>query len=366
MSERLIQWQSLFDFVRRVMTRMGVPVEGSRHIADNLVLSNLRGIDSHGVARLPWYVTGIKEGYILPKAIPKVVRESNALASVDGGNGPGQVAGAFAMELAISKAKEEGIGLVGVYNSNHYGFAGYYPLMALSHNLIGISMTNAWPLAVPTFGRNATFGTNPIAIAVPAGDQKPWVLDMATSVVTIGRLEVYDRMGDEIPVGWALDEDGHTTRNPREVLDSVYGGSGAGGVLPLGGEGELHGGHKGYGLAIMVDILCGVLTGANFGPSVMFYENGKYKFPNTGHIFAALDPVYFIGLQSFKQRMDEYLVLLKNSEKAEGESRIFVHGEKEYEENEHRGQNGVPLDPPTTDGLKKLSRELDEPILFMD
>ncbi len=365
MEERRINWKDLYDFVKRVMMRLNVSAEDAEKVADNLVLSNLRGIDSHGVARLQRYVNGIKTGYIIPDAQPEIVKENAVLANVDGHNGLGQVAATFGMELAIKKAKDSGIGMVTVFNSNHYGFAGYYPLMALKHDLIGISMTNAAPLVVPTFGKNALFGTNPIAVSAPTKKNKPWVMDFATSVVPRGKIEVYNRLGKELPEGWATDETGHVTRDPARVLRNLAEQLG-GGILPLGGAGELYGGHKGYGLGVMVDLFSAVLPGSNFGPFVVTKKDGKTQFPRVGHFFMAIDPDYFVGKEEFKERMDQYIDILKNSEKAEGENRIYVHGEKEFEEHERREKNGVPLDAKTVESLTKISQEYGEEIKFLD
>ncbi|MHA2142376.1 MAG: Ldh family oxidoreductase, partial [Candidatus Thorarchaeota archaeon] len=295
MRERLIHFENLYSFVKRVMVKCGVPEEGAHHVADNLVVSNLRGIDSHGVGRVKRYVGGIKDGYIIPDITPEIVRENSVLANVDARNGVGQPAAAFAMSLTIKKAKKEGLGLVTVFNSNHYGFAGYYAMKALEHDLIGISLTNSEPLVVPTFAKDAILGTNPISIAVPGSKNRPWVMDLATSVVPRGKLEVYDRLGEKTPLGWATDERGISTDDPATVLNNVLHGYG-GGILPLGGEGELHGGHKGYGLSMMVDVLSGVLSGSNFGQDVVFRKEGEVNHPRVGHFFMALDPAFFMDI----------------------------------------------------------------------
>ncbi|MBD3160472.1 MAG: malate dehydrogenase [Candidatus Lokiarchaeota archaeon] len=339
------------------MMKLGVRENAATHVADNLVTSNLRGIDSHGVGRLKRYVGGIREGYIIPDSEPEKVAENPVLAKVDGKHGLGQNIGVYSMKLAIEKAKDTGVGIVTVFNSNHFGFAGYYAMMALEEDLIGISMTNSEPLVVPTFGRNAKLGTNPIAMAVPTADNRPWVMDQATSVVPSGKLQVYDRAGNKIPHGWATDETGKSTNDASEVLKNMYGGSGEGGILPLGGEGELHGGHKGYGFATMVDILCGVLSSANYADDVRFSKQGETQHPNVGHFFMAFDPSFFMDLEGFKERMDDMISRLHDSEKAEGQSRIFVHGEKEFEERERREKSGIPLDARTVESLLGFAEE---------
>jgi L-2-hydroxycarboxylate dehydrogenase (NAD+) len=365
MDQSLINWEKLFDFTKRSMMKQNVVQADAEKVADNLVQSNLRGIDSHGVARLGRYIDGIRSGYIIADVKPKILKESNVIANVSGQNGLGQVAGTFGMKLAINKAMQHGLGFVTVCDSNHYGFAAYYSLMALEHDLIGISMTNSAPLAVPTFGKNAIIGTNPIAVTAPTIDNKPWVMDFATTVVPRGKLEVYNRLSKDLPDGWATDETGHMTKDPARVLKNI-GEQLGGGILPLGGEGELYGGHKGYGLIAMVDLFSGILSGSNYGPNIVSKKEGKVNFPKVGHTFAALDPGYFIDKQEFKQRMDDYINLLKNSEKAEGESRIYVHGEKEFEMEEKRKNEGIPLDAKTVEALVKISEEFEEPIEFMN
>jgi L-2-hydroxycarboxylate dehydrogenase (NAD+) len=357
LNEKHIDHENLFAFVKSVMMELGVPENAASHVADNLVTSNLRGIDSHGVGRLKRYVSGIREGYIVPDSEPETIAENSVLAKVDGKHGLGQNIGVYSMNLAIEKAKDSGVGVVAVFNSNHFGFAGYYAMMALEEDLIGISMTNSEPLVVPTFGRNAKLGTNPIAVAAPTADNRPWVMDQATSVVPSGKLQVYDRKGKKIPHGWATDETGKTTNDAAEVLKNMYGGSGEGGILPLGGEGELHGGHKGYGFATMVDILCGVLSSANYVDDVRFSKQGKTQHPNVGHFFMALDPSFYMSISAFKKRMDDLINRLHESEKAEGQNRIYVHGEKEFEEREHRERGGIPLDSRTMESLLGFAEE---------
>lgn len=366
MKTLMINHKHLSDFIEQLMNELGVPDKDAISVAINLVTSSLRGIDSHGAGQLKLYVAGIESGFIIPDAKPEVVKESPVLALVNANNGLGQISGIFSMRLAIQKAQEMGIGLVSVFNSNHYGFAGYYAMMSLEHNLIGMTMTNSPPLIIPTFGKNAMIGSNPIAMAVPTKSGSPWVLDMSTSVVPIGKIDVYSREGKEIPPGWATDGSGRVTTNPLPVLNNMYASLEAGGVFPLGGEGEIHGGHKGYGLATMVDILSGILSGANFGRDVVFIKDGKANFPNIGHFFLALDPSFFIDIEQFKERMDDMISKLRNSEKAHGQSRIFIHGEKEFEEYERRIKNGIPLDKKTIEVLKKFSEDFNVELKLMN
>ena len=345
--------KSLRAFCEEVFTKLGVPKEDAQVTTDVLVLADLRGIESHGVARMPRYVTGLKKGHIKPTDNSRVVKETKATALIDGGQSLGQVVGYRGMQLAIKKAKDSAVGLVTVRNSNHYGIAGYYTLMALDQNLIGVSMTNAAPLVVPTFGKGSVLGTNPVSLAAPASKEKPFVLDMATSVVPRGKLEVMERKGKPIPLGWAVDETGKGSTNARRVLDAM-GKRLGGGILPLGGEGEDFSGHKGYGLALMVDVLSGVLSGAATGLAV----NADETRPNVGHFFMALDPSAFRPLDDFKRDMDRLARELKDSPKAEGQSRIFVHGEKSFARTERHRREGIPMDRKVVESLKKMGSEL--------
>ncbi len=351
-----MQEKPLREFCEQVLQKLGVPPEDARVTTDVLVLADLRGIDSHGVARLQRYVTGLKEGYMKPTDQSRIVRETKATALIDGGQSLGQVVSRKAMGLAIKKAKDTAVGIVSVRNSNHYGIAGYYTLMALEHDLIGVSMTNAAPLVVPTFGRTAVLGTNPISLTAPADKEKPFVLDMATSVVPRGKIEVYDRLGKPIPHGWAVDETGKSTTNPSAVLKALAKRLG-GGLLPLGGEGEEFSGHKGYGLALMVDVLSGVLSGAATGLQVYLDE----KRPDVGHFFMALDPAAFRPLDEFKRDMDRLARELKDSPKAHGQERIYVHGEKSFARMEMYRREGIPLNVKVVEQLRKIGAELGVP-----
>jgi LDH2 family malate/lactate/ureidoglycolate dehydrogenase len=238
----------------------------------------------------------------------EILKETSNTLLISGGDGLGQVTSYQSMKLVIDKALENNIAFAAVRDSNHYGIAGYYSMMALEHDLIGLSLTNSAPLVVPTYGKNAIMGTNPLSIAVPAGKERPFVLDMATSTVPRGKLEVYERVGKTMPVTWATDE--------------------GGGLLPLGGAEEESGGHKGYGLCLAADILSGVLSGSTFGPNLYAGKNVPAK---VSHFFGAIRIDAFIELDLFKSIMDAYIITLKHSEKATSKDRIFIHGEKEYE-----------------------------------
>jgi L-2-hydroxycarboxylate dehydrogenase (NAD+) len=344
--ELLVAREELEAFTAGVLERHGVSRTEGEVVARVLVSSDLRGIPSHGVARLGRYLAGIGKGFIVPGVTPTVLEPAPAIGVVDAHNGLGQVVSDMAMDLAIDKARANGVGMVTVKNSNHYGIAGYYALKALDQRMIGVSLTNAAPLVVPTFGKEVMFGTNPIAFSAPAKGHPGFVLDTATSVVPRGKLEVYDRNRTQMPNGWAIDQDGYDALNPGMVLRNLVGRVG-GGILPLGGRGELFSGHKGYGLALMVDVLCGVLSGAAYGPFVYDMKRNEqqtgHPAPNVGHFFMAIDIERFMPLREFEERMAEYIAVIRDSDKAIDQERIYLHGEKEFEKAACHERCGIPL-----------------------
>ncbi len=350
--------EPLKDFCVRVLQEMDVPEEDARITADVLVAADLRGVDSHGVARLRRYVNGLRDGMMIAQPEVQVVTETPTTALIDAGAGLGQPVSYRAMEQALQKARELGSGFVTVRNSNHYGIAGYYAMMALEHDCIGISMTNAAVLVVPTFGRDAMLGTNPIAVAAPAGQEPAFVLDMATSTVPRGKLEVYNRLEKPIPSGWATDETGATTTDTGRVLENFKQRAG-GGLLPLGGAGELLGGHKGYGLSLWVDVFCAILSGAAYANTVYpKTPDGKSLPSKIGHFFGAWRVDGFRPVDEFKSAMDDLQQRLRNTPKAEGEDRIYVHGEKEHDEARLRSGDGIPLNPKVAADLRAIGEEL--------
>ena len=280
-----------------------------------------------------YYGSGILKGLINPASPYKVLRETPTTLLMDGGNGLGMVAGQATMDKVIEKARTTGVALASVRNSNHYGIAGYYAMMALDYDMIGVSFTNAQPLVAPTYSRSAMLGTNPIAVAVPALNERPFVLDMATSIVPIGKISVHQQTGNEIPAGWGIDSTGQVTTNPQAVLQG-------GALLPLGGI-DLFRGYKGYGLALLVDIFSGLLSGAAVGPEVG--NPVRDKIANVGHFFAAIRIDAFRDPLEFKTDLDHLLRTLKEAPKAEGQDRIFIHGEKEFEAVEKNLREGIPM-----------------------
>ncbi len=356
-----VQAEPLGDFCRDVFVCLDVPPRDARTVAEVLVAADLRGIDSHGVARLRRYVRGLKEGVIFADPGLRIVRETPVSALLDASAALGQVAGRRAMETAVAKALQAGAGFVAVQNSNHFGIAGFYAQMALEHDLIGIAMTNSTPDVVPTFGREVLLGTNPISVAVPAGGERPYVLDMSTAVITSGKLEARSRMGKKIPLGWALDEKGEACDDPARVYANMRAKRG-GGLLPLGGNGEDFGGHKGYGLGLLVDIFSGVLS-ASANTTLLYPKTpeGKPLPSRVGHFLGALRVDLFRPLDGFKKDMDDLIRRLKNAPKAEGRERIYIHGEKEFELERKYRREGIPLHFKVYEDLKGLAAELDVP-----
>jgi len=362
MAETVLIWaEPLKAFVVRALAKLDVPALDARIVADNLVAADLRGIPSHGVARLRRYVKGIQDGMMIVHPNVKTIVETPSTATMDAGGGLGQPVSYRAMQKAIEKALAVGSGFVVVRNSNHYGIAGYYAMMALEHDCIGLSMTNADVLVVPTFARNAMLGTNPIAVAAPANQEPAFVLDMATSTVPRGKLEVYNRQGKPLPLGWATDETGAPTGNARRVLDNFLARRG-GGLLPLGGAGEEMSGYKGYGLALLVDVLCAVLSGAAFANRV-YPKNadGKPLPADLGHLFGAWRIDAFRPADEFKAAMDDLQQLMRETSKAEGVGRIYIPGEKEHEKTLEQLANGIQLEAQVAADLKAIAQEVGTP-----
>ena len=342
--------QALTDFVASVFWKLGVPASDAATAAEVLVRADLRGVDSHGVARLGRYVHGLRRGLMKTNPQMRVVRETLTTALVDGDAGLGQVVGRWAMQLCLDKAEQAGSATVVVRNSNHFGIAGYYSMMALPRDMIGMALTSSRPLAVPTFGREAIIGTNPISLAAPTLEEPPFVLDMATTTVAIGKVEAAARKGKNLPVGWAVDRDG----NPTSDADAVLNG---GALLPLGGTAETSG-YKGYGLSAMVDLLSGVLAGCHYaklvdspGPS------GEPRSSNLGHFFAAWRIDAFQPAGEFKRYMDQFVRDLKRSARAEGQDRIYVAGEIELEKERECSRRGVPLHRKVVEILRQIGQD---------
>ena len=343
-----VAYQPLYDFCAKVFCGYGFPEEESKQITDVLLAADLSGIESHGIQRLIRYHKEITGGMVKLDAKPEIVFETPLSAVIEGNDAMGQTLGVQAMNLAIDKAKKSGFGMVTVRNSNHYGIAGYYTKMAAQQGLIGLCMTNTEAIMVPTFGRQAMLGTNPIAFAMPA---QPTVFsfDAATTVVPRGKLEVYVKRGNGLPLGWALDENGHDSDDADRVLGNIIAKTG-GGILPLGGFGEMTSGYKGYGFAMLCEIATAILSGGTT-------SNYIYKTPgrsNIAHCFIALDHGMFGDKAEIEANLSKYLQEIRDSAKAEGQERIYIHGEKEAEARERVLREGVSLNEKTYEEMKMI------------
>ena len=338
-------------FIARALAAVGVGPSDAAEVADVLVAADLRGVESHGIARLEhFYVRRIEAGAVNPRPSYRTLRDSPTLLAMDADNGLGHPASIRAMSACIEKAQQHGAAWASVTNSNHYGIAAYYAMMALPHDMVGFCTTNSSRLVVPTFGRKKTTGTNPLAFAVPTSEEPPYVLDMATSTVTYGRLEVAERKSKPLQHGWAVDEEGRETLDPT-VAKTV------GGLLPLGGLGTENGGHKGYGLGALVEILCGVLAGGPFGTALDLPEDGLHG-GYTGHFFGALRIDAMRNPEDFKRDMDAELRAFKASATVPGQTRIYVAGEPEHEASERYRREGVPINEKVWDVLDAMAERL--------
>ncbi len=337
-----VKWSydTLLKFSLDAYVRFGFSDEESKIITDVLLLSDLYGIESHGMQRMVRYHMGIKKGMIDVSAKPEVVFETPLSAVIDGQDGMGQLIGRHAMEFAIKKAKHSGVGIVTVRNSNHYGIAGYYAKMACDAGLIGFSFTNSEAITVPTFGKTVMLGTNPIACAMPA-EPYPFFFDASTSVVTRGKLEIYNKAGKPMPEGWALDKNGLPSTHAADVLKNIVGKAG-GGIMPLGGSDETLGSHKGYGFGMLCEIFSSILSQGTTSNHAMQGNKGGIC-----HGFIALNPNLFGNPAAIKATLSTFLQELRDSPKADGKSRIYTHGEKEVAAVEERMKNGIPVDENT-------------------
>ena len=338
---REIGTAKLRSFCEKIFQSYGFNTKDSQTITDVLLRADLYGIESHGVQRLNRYHTEIKSGQVDVKAIPETVHETGISAVMDAKKSMGHLAGVKAMELAIQKAKTSGCGMVSVRNSTHYGIAGYYTDLAAKEDLLGICMTNSEAIGVPTFGRQAMIGTNPIAVAMPA-EPVNFSYDAATTVVPRGKLEVYNKNSKALPENWALDAAGHPTVNAGEVLKNILDRAG-GGIAPLGGVGDLYGGHKGYGLGVIVELFCGLLSGGLTSNHINVTP-GVYGIC---HYFMAVDYGIFGSKAEIKKNVSTFMRELRDSNKAEGQQRIFTHGEKEVEMMASRINGMIPVNEKT-------------------
>ncbi len=352
-----VTFTNIHAFITDVFIKLGVPSEDAKICADVLTESDKRGIDSHGIARLKTiYYDRIREG--IQQAITnfEVVRNGPTTGVVDGHDGMGHVIAKRAMQMAIDKAKEYGMGMVAVRNSTHYGIAGYYATMATEQNMIGITGTNARPSVAPTFGVENMLGTNPLTIGLPTDEAFPFVLDCATSLSQRGKIEVYARAGKDMPPGWVIDADGNTATDAAATLVDLVKGTAA--LTPLGGIGEDTAGYKGYGYSTVVEILSSALQAGSFLKMLLGFENGKKVPYHLGHFFIAIDVNAFIEPAEFKKTAGNILRQLRASKKMPEQERIFTAGEKEYDAFVERSQSGVPIYPETLKEITRMCEEL--------
>ncbi|MGB3852040.1 MAG: Ldh family oxidoreductase [Tunicatimonas sp.] len=348
-------YQILEQFSATVFRTIGCATPHAELAAQVLASADLRGVDSHGIARLAGYVRLWEKKRINARPSVRVVHETPSTAVVDGDAGLGLVVAPRAMEVAINKARTAGTGWVAVRNSNHFGIAGYHAMMALPHDMIGVALTNASPLVAPTFSTDRLLGTNPIAVAIPAGEQPPLVVDMATTTVANGKLEILQRQAQSAPDGWIQDKAGHPSTDPREV-------SRGGALLPLGGD-YTHGGHKGYCLGAVVDIFSAVFSGANYGPwvppFVSFLDPPSDPVgQGIGHFLGAIRVDAFRPAAEFKQHMDRWITTFRQARTTQGHERVLIPGDPERATEAKRREEGIPLLKPVVDDLLQLGKKL--------
>jgi L-2-hydroxycarboxylate dehydrogenase (NAD+) len=344
-------------FVHDVFRGLGVP-EGDAHIcADVLLASDLRGIESHGVGRLKYYYDRIKAGVQSTQTEIEIVKETETTALIDGHHGMGHVIAYRAMRLAMDKAERYGLGAVAVRNGTHFGIAGYYPLMAVQEEMMGLTVTNARPAIAPTFGAEPMLGTNPIAFAAPSDLPYPFCFDGATSIAQRGKIEVAARAEKPVPEGWVIDVAGKPVTDPDGILEGLSRATAA--LLPLGGAGELFAGYKGYDLAAMVEILSASLCGGMFMKDLLgFADDGSRRPYMLGHFFLAIDVEHFIPLELSRRITGRIMRALQDSRKSPGHDRIYVAGEKEYEIERLVRQRGVPVNRNLRCELQTMCDEL--------
>lgn len=348
---------SLRRFVRDVFVGVGTAPEDAAIAAEVLLASDLQGIESHGVSRLKMYYDWIKRGIISPRVRFEVVREGPTTAVVDAHTSLGHPIAHRAMALAIAKARQYGLGAVAVRNSSHYGIAGYYARMAAEEGMVGFSFTNARPSVAPTFGVEPMLGTNPIAFACPTDEPFPFCFDAATSITQRGKIEVLARLEKPTPAGWVIDRDGELATDTAAILHGIPKELYA--LLPLGGAGEEMGGHKGYGLATMVEILCaGLSSGAFLWALSGMERDGTPRPHRLGHFFVAISVEHFIPLSEFRSTVGGILRDLRGAAKAPGADRIYTAGEKAHARSERILREGVPLTPSLQRELGQIQAEL--------
>lgn len=340
-----VQHEKVLDYTKKLLMHYGLREGDANTVAANLLFANLRGLDTHGVMRLPTYLKRLELGLASKEACPEVVKESGTFAVIDGHNGLGPVAGKLAMEMAVEKARENTIGLTFVRNSQHYGSCAFYTMMAQAQNMVGFSTSNTAPLMAPTGGKKRLIGNNPISFAAPTPENMTFVLDIALSNVAGGKIMLAEKNGQSIPLGWALDKEG------RPTTDARAGFSDGGLLLPVGA-------HKGYGMVVMLDVLCGILSGGVTSAKVLGTTDFKSQ-GNMGTCFmmAAINVEHLMPVAEFKVRMGEMITEIKTCPKAEGVQEILLPGEIEARATVERTTNGIPITLPILHELEELGRK---------
>lgn len=351
MSTQTFDYSKLYDFTVNIFEKIGCPADQATAAAEVLLSADLRGVDSHGVARLSGYVRLWEAKRVNATPDIKVIHETPSTAVIDGDSGLGLVVAPVAMRLAINKARSVGTGWVSVQNSNHYGIAAAHAMMALEEDMIGISMTNASPLVAPTFSTSKMLGTNPICVAAPAGQQPPFVMDLATTTAANGKLEILQRKNEEAPYGWVQDAVGNSSTDANILKKG-------GALLPLGGDRE-HGSHKGYALGAMVDIFSALLSGANYAPWVPPFPAyvpmpARQPGKGIGHFFGAMRVDAFRPADEFKRDMDDWISGFRNAKTLPGYEKVLIPGDPEREMEAERKINGIPLLTAVVDDLRSL------------
>ena len=335
------------EYCEKIYCLHGFTEEESKRIVDVILTADLYGIESHGIQRMIRYHNSLVRNLVDAHAAPEIVHETAVSAVIDGHRTMGQTTAVMAMNMAIAKAKEHGFGAVTVRRCNHYGIAGYYAKMAAKEDLIGFSSTNTEAIAIPTFGKKPMLGTTPLALCMPA-EPYDFLYDAATTVVTRGKIEIYNKRGEPLKEGWAADETGASCHDAQHVLDCITAKEG-GGIFPIGGELEETGSHKGYGLGIIGELFTSILSGGHTAPHV---QNGGMGDTSFG--FIAIDYGMFGDKKEIRKRMSTLLQELRESEKADGKDRIYTHGEKEMESMKQKMADGIPVSDKTVEELKMI------------
>ena len=358
MSEKIVyvDAKTLENFMREVFIGLGVPKEDANIIAEVLITSDLRGIESHGIQRCKMYYDRIRAGIYEVHTKIDTIKEGPTTALLDGNCGMGHVIAYKAMKLAIEKAKEYGLGAVAVRNSTHFGIAGYYSLMAIKEGMIGLAVTNARPSIPPTFGVEPMLGTNPLTIGAPTNEAFPFLLDAATSIIQRGKVEVYERIDKKLPENTVINDKGEFLTDAGEVLQKM--GEKKAALLPLGGKGEETAGYKGYGYATVVELLSSALQEGIYLRDTIGIEEDGQKRLKVGHFFLAINTESFIGIDSFKRTAGDIMKDLRNSPKEPGAKRIYTAGEKEHLAYLERIKIGIPLNKSLQDDIKEMQRAL--------